>query len=276
MRCIFCKQDSSDSRSVEHIIPESIGNKLHVLHPGIVCDKCNNYIAREVEKPFLEHDTIRLLRFEEGILSKKGRIPSIDGLFIGEQSMLPISIHRPLEYPGRIEFNEPWSLEVGEDIAPLLNDFGTKSKIIAPKFDISMPFPNGAILSRFLGKVALEVLAFKLSDYAEGIDYIAHESQLDDIRNHVRLGTNPHWPCNVRKIYDKNIPMQDKKTGELFQTMNEFDILCTEYHEYYLVLAIFGIELVINIGGAEIEGYLHWLKKHDGISPLYENWKKEI
>ena len=27
MRCIFCKQDSSISRTIEHIIPESLGNK---------------------------------------------------------------------------------------------------------------------------------------------------------------------------------------------------------------------------------------------------------
>lgn len=54
MRCFFCKEDSSSSKSIEHIVPESIGNKAFTLPCGYVCDKCNNYLAREVEKPFLE------------------------------------------------------------------------------------------------------------------------------------------------------------------------------------------------------------------------------
>jgi len=73
MRCIFCKCDSFDSKSVEHIIPESLGNKTIILRPGIVCDKCNKYFARKVDKPFLDHEGIRILRFEEGVLNKRGR-----------------------------------------------------------------------------------------------------------------------------------------------------------------------------------------------------------
>ena len=45
MRCLFCKQDSSSTKSVEHIIPESIGNKTLILPLGYVCDKCNNYFV---------------------------------------------------------------------------------------------------------------------------------------------------------------------------------------------------------------------------------------
>ena len=49
MRCLFCKQDSSNTKSVEHIIPESLGNKTLILPRGYVCDKCNNYFAIKVE-----------------------------------------------------------------------------------------------------------------------------------------------------------------------------------------------------------------------------------
>jgi len=45
MRCIFCKNPSDNSVSVEHIIPESLGNISHILPKGWVCDTCNNYIA---------------------------------------------------------------------------------------------------------------------------------------------------------------------------------------------------------------------------------------
>ena len=80
MRCLFCKQNSSDSISVEHIIPESLGNKTAILPKGIVCDKCNNYFARKVEKPFLETSAIKALRFREPIPSKKGVVPHLNGV----------------------------------------------------------------------------------------------------------------------------------------------------------------------------------------------------
>ncbi len=48
----FCKQCSDLSNSVEHIIPESLGNKNHVLPKGIVCDRCNNYFTLKIEKMF--------------------------------------------------------------------------------------------------------------------------------------------------------------------------------------------------------------------------------
>lgn len=54
MNCLFCKRDSSTSRSVEHVIPESLGNKEYVLPRGMVCDKCNQYFAIKIEKPLLE------------------------------------------------------------------------------------------------------------------------------------------------------------------------------------------------------------------------------
>jgi hypothetical protein len=80
MRCIFCRNNSNGSRSVEHIIPESLGNRRHVLPPGVVCDRCNNYFAREVEKPLLESPSVRFLRFHQALESKKGKVPSIPGV----------------------------------------------------------------------------------------------------------------------------------------------------------------------------------------------------
>ena len=85
MRCIFCKKDSSETKSIEHIIPESLGNKSFVLPRGYVCDKCNNYFAREIERPFLEQMNVQLLRFEESIPNKKNRIPTIKGLIEDEE-----------------------------------------------------------------------------------------------------------------------------------------------------------------------------------------------
>jgi len=53
------------------------------------------------------------------------------------------------------------------------------------------------------------------------------------------------------------------------QTVHEYTLLQTPFGELYFVLAIFGLELVINMGGAEITGYQEWLEATGGASPLY-------
>lgn len=83
--CIFCNKDSTTSKSIEHIIPESLGNDELILDKGIVCDKCNNYFSREIENPVLNLDGFKQLRFYELIKSKRGKIPSSDALFCGEK-----------------------------------------------------------------------------------------------------------------------------------------------------------------------------------------------
>src|SRR5687768_18410135 len=82
MDCLFCERSSIDSKSVEHIIPESLGNTVYILPVGVVCDKCNNYFSREIEGPLLSHNFFRQKRHCLGILSKKGRIPDEKGFII--------------------------------------------------------------------------------------------------------------------------------------------------------------------------------------------------
>jgi hypothetical protein len=94
------------------------------------------------------------------------------------------------------------------------------------------------------------------------------DPQIDVIRNHARKGEPNDWPVHVRRIYDADARVvygQSKPE----QTVHEFDILQTELLEYYFVLALFGVEMTINVGGPVIDGYLKWLQDHDGISPLY-------
>ena len=71
MKCIFCKKDSSNSKSVEHIIPESLGNKSHILPKGIVCDSCNNYFAIKIEKKVLDKPYFKNVRYRNLITTKK-------------------------------------------------------------------------------------------------------------------------------------------------------------------------------------------------------------
>ena len=83
MKCIFCKHISDDSKSVEHIIPESLGNTKNVLPRGVVCDKCNNYFSRKIEQPLLGQPFFKNLRGRNWIESKKGKIPPEEIMYVG-------------------------------------------------------------------------------------------------------------------------------------------------------------------------------------------------
>ena len=60
------------------------------------------------------------------------------------------------------------------------------------------------------------------------------------------------------------------------QVVHEFNFLITKVCEMYFVIAIFGEEFTINMGGPTIEGYEVWLRENDGASPLYPINKPEL
>lgn len=68
--CIFCENLVTE-KSVEHIVPESLGNKSYVLPSGTICRACNNNFSKFEDKAL----TRTMLGFERarmGIPTKKG------------------------------------------------------------------------------------------------------------------------------------------------------------------------------------------------------------
>lgn len=262
LRCLFCKNPSDESNSVEHIVPESIGNLSHTLPKGVVCDTCNNYFARKVEKQFLEYEGIKLLRFRQFIPNKKGNIPPATVLVNGKYPAIA-RMETKGEYVGYIELSEEAITEVMKE---------EKGSIM---FSAETEVPNGLIISRFLAKVALEAMAERLINAPGGIDYLIDEKQLDKIRNHARKGETKEWPVNVRRIYDENNSSYTKE-GDSVQIVHEYDIMQTKEGELYFILVLFGLEFVINYGGPDIDGYLEWLKENNYESPLYTGKNKGL
>lgn len=253
-RCLFCKADSSASRSVEHIIPESLGNTTAVLPPGVVCDTCNNYFARKVEAPFLQSPAVLHLRFHQRLENKRGRVPSVLGFIRPD---IPASITfctrtetNFVEVP-QAAFRELANAKRGELILPLGG---------SP--------PSSNVISRFMAKVALEAMAARLTAYTEGVAYLCDEVQLDEIREHARLGRTERWPVHIRRLYPAE-GMVLSPEGRAEQVVHEFDFLMTPANEWYFILAIFGMEFTINMGGPDVEGYQRWLDGNGGVSPLY-------
>jgi hypothetical protein len=62
--------------SVEHIFPESLGNKEKILPKGVVCDTCNNETLSSLDEELLNFEPILLFRTFHGIESKRGRVPT--------------------------------------------------------------------------------------------------------------------------------------------------------------------------------------------------------
>lgn len=254
MRCLFCKTDSTASKSVEHVVPESLWNTEHILPKGIVCDACNNYFAREIEKPFLDSPAISQLRFAQVIPNKRGRVPSSSGVLLPG---FPVVAHRETSGPYAM------SLDVPEEALKYIEHKQTGSLILPAE---SAP-PTDRVVSRFLAKMAVEAMALRLLKDSAGLAYLVDEPQLDSIRNFARRGHPQEWPHHARRIYDADRTLPDLD-GNVYQTVHEFMFLVTESQEWYFVFALFGLELSINLGGPEIDGYLAWLSKNGNASPL--------
>ncbi len=259
MNCIFCKQDSSQSKSIEHIIPESMGNKSHILPRGVVCDECNNYFALKIEKKVLEYDFFRSVRHRNGIESKKRKIPK--GKVIIPITNKEAIIERKIENDkvSNVVTLDPESFELIKN--------GTINKIILP-FDKTPP-ENNQNVSRLLAKIAFEMFAVKAVNNKEYLNYLINENQFDPVRNYVRRNLkNENWNYNVRKIYEENEKFYFPD-GKSMDMVFECDFLNTNQSEWYFIIAYKGFEFVINLEGESIDGYKNWLNENNNISPLY-------
>jgi len=129
------------------------------------------------------------------------------------------------------------------------------------------------LMSRFLAKVALEIVAHRVLDVAGWQDEIVDKESLDAIRHFARIGDRPQeWPFSRRRIYGEYDAQMEENS--LFQVLHEFTILCEQLPQpghlnLYAVVCIFGEEFAINLGEPEIAGYERWLRTHGGASPLY-------
>ena len=267
-RCIFCGNDSTCSKSIEHIVPESFGNKSTFLQKGIVCDKCNNYFARKVEQPFLESEPIRVLRQELQLENKKGKtINEYQYPKVGENQVKQISRYHYLVYS--------ITDKTEDELKHLVQEY----QQYISKSD-SMLLEENIYLSRLLAKMALEYFVYMCEETQEVCEYILEDDSFSCIRNYARYGGRKIWPYSVRRIYARDETYQ----GDPFSSISwEADFLFTERGEVYFVIAMHGIEYAINLGGPIIEGYEFWLKKNKNKSPLYiscvkkrDNYKKYL
>ncbi len=193
MKCVFCGENSEDSKSVEHIIPESMGNKKYTLPRGCICDKCNNYFSSAIEGPVLAYEDIKRIISYEGIMSKKGRVKDGEVLFGGEICKFNI-----------VNYNNEPAILLGvppELCANILNGKGP-SIAIAKGIDLRN-YANDYLYTRFLGKIAIEAFVYEIiqigSNYNEWIDKIRERFAV--LIKFVRQGNQRRipWPVTINK-----------------------------------------------------------------------------
>jgi len=266
MRCIFCKNDSADSKSVEHIIPESLGNKKNILPKGVVCDNCNNYFGNKIEKTVLEMPYFISLRARIMIENKKGKVPNVTGI---------------TENNDIIEIN--FSSNPNNIIEVIYKDDKTLDSIINSKklYVPIIPEPprNNIYVSKFLGLIALEALAKRVCSIENWQDDFIHNNSLDELRNFVRYGKGyAIWPYHIRRIDSENQIEYCKESNTFSEKLNEYDFLIPDIslfdngihqmNNLYFVLGIMGIEYTINLTNAGLKRYFSWLSENNNKSIL--------
>jgi hypothetical protein len=229
-----------------------------------VCDRCNNYFASKIEQPVLNSDYFRHARFRNAIPNKKGRIPTLEVIFgpNGEE----LGMYRTTKglqgiYPLDQKSANSW-------LSHLFREGG--GTIYIPKAQPACVRD----VSRFLAKMALEILAYRVSTLPGWYEAVVGKVELDEIRKYARYGQGPTWPFYERRIYPEHQKREMVGIAP-YEVLHEFDLLYTSWQELFAVICIFGVEYTINLGGPEIEGYLRWLNENNNTSYLYSGKNSE-
>ena len=149
---------------------------------GLVCDGCQNYLGREVEKAALEKTNFAFWRAFLGIANKKGKLASIN-LTPKKGGSIPASHEATDKIGFTAHLDGSTSVDIDDStiIQNIQNQKKHDFKLVLSPWHIS-------IIGRFLGKIGLEYLA--------SINYeLALNPTFDELRNFVRIGSvNKLWP----------------------------------------------------------------------------------
>lgn len=229
MKCIFC-ETINNAKSIEHIVPESFGNKKYILDRGTVCDKCNNSFS-QFEGNALTNSVFVIERCRLGIPTKKGKAAK------GRVNKLVVEADS--------EFRKHIVTLKGIDLqnVSFIDEKTGAFKLTVPTFDKSE-----SAVSKLLLTIGLESLykskngLYIKYNFIELRDYIMNRNRVD-------------WPF-VDSLFDmpdfKSIPtFHDKHLLNKTHCKLQF----REYNENTLLFKFVfgGVEMMINLLNRNLE-----------------------
>ena len=151
MPCLFCQ--SEGPFTVEHIIPESLGNDELMLSDQ-VCLSCNRHFSK-LEEIVLQKTPIAFWRTQLGIRTKRGKLPSVDLSQPKREKGVWPSVHP--EHDNRIGFtsHEDGSTSVDIDNAEVIREIRSGER---NQFQFVMTPKLLFVFARFLCKIGVELL----------------------------------------------------------------------------------------------------------------------
>ena len=265
MQCIFCHKDSSTSKSVEHIIPESLGNKEHFLPRGYVCDACNNYFSVKIEKELLAQPYFVSMRRRNDIRTKHGRFVKEPFIF---PSIMDISL---------VSYNPE------EKIVYIEND-NVVNAIISGKCNKAFSIFCDKHHFCFLAKCAYEYFLYNMGKNNYDLcvqEYLGRGKDiLKELREYARYGIGKYWQYSQRRIYSEGDCFYNQNENICYEILHEMKLFVKEHKhfqngnveaEIYFVMAIAGIEYAICLSDPDISEYQKWIEGHKGLSPLEDD-----
>jgi len=228
-KCLFCGRDSASSKSVEHIIPESLGNTELILPQGVVCDKCNNYFAQHVENAVLSLPSFRDLCFYETIPNKKGKLKSTTFYLAGEECKADWAV-----------VNGKQSLLLGASFETIINIIENPPKVIRSRTVDLDDCQHRYEISRFLYKIGIEYYAYSLIqlDEFKDADRLEFDDNANKIISFVRNGNRQRRYLSYRCEQNSNY--------KPFESSNNISLKFVE-EVGDLILQIFLIETTFSI-----------------------------
>lgn len=221
-----------------------------------MCDQCNNYFARKIEGPILSSEYFRHARSTMQVSNKRGLTPPQFGL-------LPhLRMSADVWLDGSSITVEPHDRKRSGDFERAL--------LRGERGSLWLPIPSAIdqkLMSRFLGKIAIEALALRLMGVKGWREEILNLEAMEPLRQHVRTGNGTEiWHFTRRRIYPED--QQFGSSTERFEVLHEFNFLYTAAGNLIFVIAIFGEEFSIDMGNPNSSCYDEYIKSNEGLSFL--------
>lgn len=205
--CLFCWSDGPFN-TIEHVIPESLGNDALTLE-GHVCDSCQAYFGKEVERFVLTKTPIAFWRTYLGITTKAGRLPLVDfSQPRRDKGTLPAThwAHDDLVYEAHEDGSTSVAILDERTARRVLRGTQTSFRLVMTPKVLSM-------MGRFFCKVGVELLCCHDPT-------LARDVRFDPARVYARTGRHRStlWPIfhtEVGEIGDHRRPLLFGAEGEV-------------------------------------------------------------